>query len=557
MRSDPSHFFYYQRHTQITMLELYYFYRIITNSLMGNIMHTKFSLIILLILGPIININSQPREVTILYTNDIESVYDPVEAFWNNDIELIGGIAYMATLVKDVQSKEKLSFLFDAGDIYTGALAQATEGKLAFDIYSHIGYDAVNIGNHEFEYGWEILNNVMQRKRFPFLNANIFYENTNILYSQPYTILEKDDFRIGVIGIMGVDAFYNTINVKHREGLEVRDPLPIAQNYVNMLKDEVDLIVLLTHQNRTAPMQTDKEADPEVQRGIDEDYEMAGKLTDVDLIIGGHSDNGLWEPVIHPETGVYIVQTFGQGKYLGYLKILADNKKVEFIEGKLIPVESSKLQPDKKIIQIIDNARKSAPHLTKVVGNIDKLASRKYYKESTIGNLMADMLRDAAKSDIAIINSGSIRADINPGEVTVEDLINVYPFIGKFHKVEIDGKGVKKLLEHSYSLAYGYAQMSGIEARYDSRHPIGSRLVEARINGEPLDPYKKYTVSSSAFVAYGGDNYNMLKEGRLITKSEKRKIDYFIEYFLKVENVKVPSVGRQIDISKTSEMEIN
>ncbi len=500
---------------------------------------------------------SQPKEITILYTNDIESVYEPVEAFWNPDIELIGGVPYLATLIKEVEAEEKVSFLFDAGDIYTGALAQATEGKLAFDIYSHIGYDAVNIGNHEFEYGWETLNRVMQRKRFPFLNANIFYEGTNINFSQPYTILEKDNFRIGVIGIMGVDAFINTMNSQHRAGLEIRHPIPIVQEYIDMLGDEVDLIVVLTHQNRPAPMQTDKEADPEVQRGFDEDYEMAGKLSGANVILAGHSDNGLWEPVRHPDTGTLICMTFGQGKYLGYLKLLVNDveNKTELIEGKLIPVESAKLQPDRKIVEIIETARNSAKHITKVCGNIDKLASRKYYRESNLGNLMADILRDAAKSDIAIINSGSLRADLNPGAVTIESLINIYPFIGKFHTVEITGAGVVKLLEHSYSLAYGYAQMSGIEARYDSRKPIGNRLIEASINGKPLDLNKKYTVASSAFVANGGDNYTMLAEGILIRKSDKRKIDYFIEYFQKAKNVKVPPIGRQIDIARHKELD--
>jgi len=500
---------------------------------------------------------AQEKTITILYTNDIESVYEPVEAFWNKDIELIGGIPYLATLIKEVRENEQVSFLFDAGDIFTGALAQATKGRLAFDIYSHMGYDAVNMGNHEFEYGWEILNKVMHRKRFPFLNANIFYEGTDIGISQPYTIVEKDNFRIGVVGIMGIDAFHNTINLKHREGLEVRDPTPIVQDYVNLIKNESDLVVVLTHQNRTAPMQTDKEADPEVQRGFDEDYEMAGKLSGVDIIIGGHSDHGLWEPVRHPKTGVYIVQTFGQGKYLGYMKLLIDKKKngTKLLEGKLIPVESAELEPDEKTFSIIEAARDNAPHLTEIVGTVDKLASRKYYRESTLGNLLADILKSSAKSDIAIINSGSIRADLNPGEITVEDLINVYPFIGKFHKVEITGKAVHELLEHSYSLAYGYAQMSGVEARYDSRKPQGNRLIEARINGEPLDPNKIYTVASSAFVSYGGDDYSMLADGNLIYKSEKRKIDYFIDYFSRENNIIVPSVGRQVDISKNTELE--
>ena len=168
---------------------------------------------------------------------------------------------------------------------------------------------------------------------------------------------------------------------------------------------------------------------------------------------------------------------------------------------------------------------------------------------------MADILRHSSKSDIAVINSGSLRADINPGEVTIEDLINVYPFIGKFHVVEISGENVIKLLEHSYSLAYGFSQMSGVETIYDGREPVGNRLIKAQINGIPLDLNKKYTVASSAFVAYGGDNYSMLAEGNLIYKSDKRKIDYFIEYFQNMKNIQVPSVGRQIDIARHKELD--
>ena len=79
--------------------------------------------------------------------------------------------------------------------------------------------------------------------------------------------------------------------------------------------------MVLTHQNRTAPMQTDKEADPEVQRGFDEDYALAGELRGVDVIFGGHSDHGLWEPVRHPDTGTLVGLTFGQGKYLGLMRL--------------------------------------------------------------------------------------------------------------------------------------------------------------------------------------------------------------------------------------------
>ena len=493
--------------------------------------------------------NAEKRVVTLLYTNDIESVYEPIEAFWNPDIERIGGIAYLAELIDQTRRSEPLSFLFDAGDIYTGALSQATEGKLAFDLYSLMGYDIVNLGNHEFEYGWESLHRVMQRARFPVLSSNLFYEGTDIPFCQAYTILERDGFRIGVVGVMGLDAFKNTINPIHSAGLEARATAPIVQAHVDEFRDEVDLVVVVTHQNRTAPMQTDKEADPEVQRGFDEDYALAGELRGVDVIFGGHSDHGLWEPARHPETGTLIGLTFGQGKYLGLMRLSVDTetRAVELLEGRLIPVESDRLTPNAEILSRIAAARAAAPELAEVIGAVDATAFRRYYRESTLGNLFADVLKAVSDTDIAVVNSGSLRADLNPGDVTIEDITNVYPFIDRFHVVEIDGEGVRKLLEHSYRLAYGYAQMSGVEATYDSRRPVGSRLIEARIGGEPLEADATYTVVSSSFLANGGDDYTMLRDGRVVKKSPGRMIDAYIAYFREHGTLKVPPISRQID----------
>ena len=495
---------------------------------------------------------AEQRLVTLLYSNDIESVYEPVEAFWNPEIELIGGIPYLATLIDQVRATEELSFLFDAGDIYTGALSQATEGRLAWDLYSLMGYDAVNLGNHEFEYGWESLQHIRQRARFPVLSANLVYEGSDIDFCQAYAILEKDGFRVGVVGAMGVDAFVNAINPAHSKGVEVRTVGPIVQPYVDEIRDEVDLVVVLTHQNRTAPMQTDKEADPEVQRGFDEDYALAGELRGVDVIFGGHSDHGLWQPVRHPETGTWIGLTFGQGKYLGRMRLAVDTETgaIELRDGRLLPVESAKLEAKPEIVQAIARARAEHPQLSEVIGRVDRLVFRRYYRESNLGNLMADILRNASGADIAVINSGSLRADFNPGEVTVEDVLNVYPFIDKFHVVEIDGEAVRELLEYGYALHYGFAQMAGVEATYDSRRPAGDRLIEARVGGQPLDPAKRYTVASSAFLANGGDGYAMLAAGEVVRRSEGRMAQAFLDHFRATGRVVVPEVGRQQDLAR-------
>ncbi|WP_311568245.1 bifunctional metallophosphatase/5'-nucleotidase [Photobacterium arenosum] len=494
---------------------------------------------------------AEVHQVTLLHTNDIESVYEPVDAFWNPDITRIGGIPYIATLIKETRAKEETSFLLDAGDIFTGSLAKKSKGKLSFDLYSAMGYDVITLGNHEFEYGWETLKQTMPRAAYPVLNANIKFEQNDAPFAQPYTILEQDGVRVGVIGVMGIDAFYNTMWKGNRKGLTIDDPIAVTQYWVDKIRDDVDMIVVLTHQNKTAPMQTDKEADPEVQRGFDEDYDMAGKLTGVDVIFGGHSDHGLWKPVVHPKTGTVIGLTFGQGKYLGYTKFAVDTDKhsVKLLEGKLIPVESDKLKRDEKTSQLIETARSKHPELTQTLATLDKTAYRSYYRESNVGNLVADIMRTAANADISMISSGSIRVDLNKGPVTMENIMDLFPFTDKLSLVELTGKQVKELLEYSYTLPYGLAQFSGIEAQYDSQKPEGNRLLTLKVNGSTVENDQVYKVATYSYAASGGDGYKVFSEGKIL--SETGSITQVLIDQLKAQkNIQVPALGRQIDVSK-------
>lgn len=488
------------------------------------------------------------QEVTLLYTNDIESVYDPIDAYWNDTIQRIGGMAQLAQLIEETRQTEKLSFLFDAGDIFTGALSKATFGQLPFDLYSAMGYDCMTLGNHEFEYGWQKLLESQQRARFPVLNANIFYKGTDINYGRAYTILEKEGVRIGIIGVMGMEAFKYTINPHHVKELEARDPIPIVQKWVDQLRPEVDLLVVLTHQNKSAPMQSDKEVDPSAQRGFDEDYAMAGALSGVDIILGGHSDHGLWEPVRHPKTGTLIGITFGQGKYLGYMK-LSLNKltgKVHLKDGKLIPVIADRIPPAPHIQTLIDASRAHHPQLTEVIGINHKTGFRKYNAESNLGNFMADAIREGAKSDIGMINPGSIRADLDIGEITVEEIVNIYPFVDETVTVEIDGKALLELIEYSASLTYGLVQFSGLAIELDFRKAVGNRLIAAKVNGEAIKETNMYSVACSAFVAGGGDGFSMLKNGKVLAKSEIKQIDYLLNHIKARKDIYLPEVGRQI-----------
>ena len=266
------------------------------------------------------------KTVTLLFTNDLESTYDPVQAYWRDDMEHIGGIAQLATLIDDFRASEENVFLFDAGDIFTGVLAKLTRGEVSFELMNTMGYDAMVIGNHEFEYGWEVLARQKHRVPFPVLGANLFYEGTDIHFAQPYSIIERDGVRIGVIGIMGQDAA-TALNPPNIAGLEVRDPKSVVPEYVKLLRPDVDLVVLLTHQGKTAPMQTDDEAHPEIKRDIEVDIELAGVVDGIDVLLAGHADAGTEQPVIHPQTGTLIMQTYGQGFHLGFLQVQVDPVK--------------------------------------------------------------------------------------------------------------------------------------------------------------------------------------------------------------------------------------
>ena len=496
---------------------------------------------------------SSSKEIVILHTNDIESVYVPIQAVWRDDIELIGGISHLASLIDNVRASEEISFLVDAGDIYTGALSKKTRGKLPFDLYNAMGYDALNIGNHEFEYNWEPLVEIIPRANFPVLNANIFIEKTGELIARPFTILEKSGVKIGVIGVMGIDAFYNTMAPFHRTGLSIKDPTQTVQYWADKIRDDVDMIIVLTHQNKTAPMQTNKESDPSVQRGFDEDYQMAGELRGVDAIFGGHSDNGLLEPVKHPETGTMIGLTFGQGMHLGYTKfrVNTEKHKVSFLEGYLIPVDSRKYSAAQKTTKLIDEYRAQYPELAEVIANMKQPAMRKYNQESTIGNLLTDLIRSASNSDIAFLNSGAIRADFNAGPVTLEQLINVYPFPDNLTVVELSGKQVRELIEYSLTLPYGVGQISGLKIQFDSTQPEMKRLIGIQAGGVELEDTHKYTVSTSAYVAKGGDGYSIFTKGKIIDENQDMP-DALYQGLKSTFNINLPKIDRQKDLSKIS-----
>ena len=510
-----------------------------------------------LLLGSIaclsIQLFAERREITILFTNDFESAFDPIPAYWRDDINLLGGAPQIATLVDNIRDAEELVFLFDSGDIYTGILSKLTEGAVPMEIMITMDYDAMAIGNHEFEYGWESFAEQKNRLPFPVLGANLFYADSGRPYAQPYTIVERDGFRIGVIGIMGQDA-RTAIIPSHVAGVDVRDPIPVVQQWVDVLKPQVDLVLLLTHQGKTAPMQTDDEAHPEIHRGNEADYQMAGAVKGIDVLFGGHADAGTEEPVVHSRTGTLIMQTYGQGTRLGQLKITYDTERGEMVshEGSLIPVVSDELEPHPVVAEKLAHYRARFPELQETVFYAQGRLSRAYNEESDLGNLYADILRDELKADIAFVNAGALRKDLPAGEVPLADLMDSFPFKDEIVLLEMTGAQIMEILEQSLTLERGMLQLSGPKVRYHKKGSSPGSVYTVELGKYPLKLGQTYRVATIEILAQGGDLFSAFTEAKRLTPkgSQITFAELLKNNLSKRKVVGMPVRGRMLPVSE-------
>lgn len=494
----------------------------------------------------------QERVVTLLFTNDFESAYDPTPAFWRDDLEHIGGIAELATLIEQLRKREPNVFLFDAGDIFTGTLAKRTLGALSFELMMSMHYDAMAIGNHEFEYGWQTFARQKHRVPFPVLGANLFYRGTDHPYAQPYTILERGGIRIGVIGILGRDAA-TALVPSHIAGLNVLDPVPVVQQHVALLEPQVDLIVVLTHQGYTAPMQTDDEADPRVQRGNAENIALAGAVPDIDVILAGHTDAGTRAPIVHPRTGAFIMQTFGQGQHLGFLQLALPDQaqpggKPRLLDGRLLEVHSDRLQPHAGVAGKLQRYRDLYPDIYQAIGSAREHITRRYYDESDLGNLFADILRRHTATQVALMPSGALRKDLPQGVIRRVDLLDAFPFQDRVAVLTLSGAVLLAIMEQGLSLERGLLQVSGMTVRYDPEAPTGERVLEALVGGEAVQPDALYRVSTLEILAQGGDAYVQFADA---TQNELLEVAFAAvleSYFADSAQVSVPERGRLLPL---------
>ena len=477
-------------------------------------------LVVGILAAPLIQAEST---LTILHTNDFHSRVEPVSKYDsgcsaedNTEGKCFGGYARLVTAVADARKRNPDAILVDGGDQFQGSLFYTYyKGKAAAEIMNNLQYDGMTVGNHEFDDGPAVLRGFMDSVGFPVLMSNADVSNEPTLQGvlKKSTVIEKGGLKIGLIGLTPEDTDELASPGKN---VTFSDPVAAVQAEVDRLAAEgVNKIIVLSHS------------------GYGVDLDVAAKVTGVDVIVGGHS-NTLLSNTNEKAIGPYptmvgdtaVVQAYAYGKYLGELSVTFDD------DGKIISATGEPLVIDGDVAEDAATVARVA-ELAKPLDEIRKKIVAKSaaviegnreicrVQECQMGNLVADaMLARVADQgiDLAIMNSGGIRASIDTGDVTMGEVLSVLPFQNTLATFQINGAGVLAALENGVSQVEDvkgrFPQVAGLKFKWDASVAAGEgRVTEVMLKDgdgwKALDPAATYGVVTNNYVRGGGDGYKM------------------------------------------------
>jgi len=449
----------------------------------------------------------QNVRITILHVNDVYQ-FAPVEGGKR------GGLARLMTLKKAAMAENPNTIFTLGGDTLSPSVETRTyRGAQMIDAWNAVGLDLAVFGNHEFDVKTAELLARMKESKFTWLGANVIDVKTKKIFADtpPYVVREFGGIKIGFVGLLLPETKQTS---SMDETLTVTDYCSTAKIIVKEMrkKAKVNAVVGLTHLS----MAQDKNL---------------AKCADFDLILGGHEHTLLQSS----SNGTPIFKMTADSRELGKFNLNFDakTKRLESFDWEIIPV-TDRIADAPEFAPVMEKYRGLLEKLAERVGatteRLDALSISSRTMETNIGNFIADSYRNAGQADIGFVNGGSIRADLvyEPGVLTKRDVLSILPFNNPIVKVELTGKLLKQILEHSVARSGPgedgepgrFPQVSGLKFSYDPKKPAGSRVVAVTVGGSPLDETNTYTLATSDFlVSRGGDGYTMFKDAKVVSSA--------------------------------------
>jgi 2',3'-cyclic-nucleotide 2'-phosphodiesterase (5'-nucleotidase family) len=446
----------------------------------------------------------------------------------------VGGAAFNMTYINNYKALNPVgTSLFDAGDMMQGTpISTLLKGESTIDVYNQMGYQASVTGNHEFDWGKEVLQARIAQANFPILLANVFYTGTDIRpeWLQPSAMLTVKGQQVGVIGVTSKDT-PTIVMAAATEGLEFRPVGPIVSQLAAELRAAgADIVVVLAHM-------------PDVYGGAVSQEMLEVGVPGVDLILSGHSHSGYTGKI----NNIPIIQQYSSGTAIGVSNLRYDRVLRNILSSNLqvVTTYNAGITPDAKIAALVaDYQAEIAPIVNAVkattLGTISRGPDR-YTMEVPMGDLIADAQRWKGGTQIAFMNPGGIRADIiyatYPHDVTYGDLMTVQPFDNKLVTMTLTGNQIYAVLEQQFKppqSSMKLLQVSGIKYSFDLSKPVGSRILGLTLeDGTPiLADGTLYTVALNEFIATGGDGFSVFLGGTNVYRPGISDLDALVDYIV-------------------------
>jgi 2',3'-cyclic-nucleotide 2'-phosphodiesterase (5'-nucleotidase family) len=374
------------------------------------------------------------------------------------------------------------------------------------EVMNAVGYDAMAVGNHEFDFGLDVLERLTDSARFPFLGANAVSSATGRPppFLKPYLIKDCGALRVGIVGVITEETPV-IVMPGRTEKLIFEDPREAVRCCMAELKGKgVNFVILLSH------------------CGLEEDKKLASEIGGIGVVIGGHSHDAVREPVRIPSTGTLICQAGASGQYLGRLTAKVDpgRGRVGKYRYELISIKEGRCPPDPQVKSIVDKWRaKVGEKFDEVVGESLTNFKSSDVGESALGDLIADSMCSATGADIAFLNSFGIRTPLLKGPISVRDVYKMMPFDNTLYTMRLTGEQIRAILEQGLSLRLGIVQLAGLRVEYDPKAPVGRRVIRIQRGDKQLRGRSKYTVVTNSYLARGGDSYTTFCEGANVTNT--------------------------------------
>jgi 5'-nucleotidase / UDP-sugar diphosphatase len=498
----------------------------------------RYILLVVLIVALSLSFAEDLR-LDVMWSNDIHGGIDRSKAtFMNPEFPpQLGGGASAASLIKHIRSfsgENRANLLLDAGDFFQGRpVGTVTDGRSVIDYMNMVGYDALTIGNHEFDILQEELGKTLEKANFPILTCNVIDTRTGEIpwYAFPYTIVNRLGLRIGIIGFTTTDTKQMSFpeNIRNIDFLNAKETV---SKYVKILREEenVDLVIVLGHaglpydNEKTYLRRYDAQGNPRYAErtshwGYDA-QEIAREVEGIDLFVGGHIHKGIPEPWIDPATHTMVVQGYAYGSGMGLITLTIDPKTKTITgyetpalrEGQLITLFEDQFIPDPEASEIIEAYVEEAEQgMDEIVGVAGVRLSRENVDaQSPMGNTIVEAMKFMIEADFSFLNLGGVRAEIRSGPVAYRDIFDVMPFDNMVVSFTCTGEFLKRIIETRVEGSRAGLIVAGVNVVYSRKRPSWDRVTSLKIGGEPWDPDKIYTVVTTDFLMEGNAGLTLL-----------------------------------------------